>query len=159
MRVVEINYSKPANLLISSLQDYCRMLMPELQANSISNLKEFGKKLWEFAETQQNVFPRCKLSDLDVIFHGNAVHEWYNLLYKDDRSMISIFARPSDIEHCFRDYDALTESEKRAELKKLSRFLNRQYLNEVNYKSKQPIGFVPINSTDLLTLKWPSLNS
>jgi len=107
MRIVEITYHKPANLLVEALQKHCRMLMSEPQQNSINSLKDIENSIREYAEQIQPNFPKCKLENLEVISRANILHEWYNLLYKGEKSMISIFARPDGLEMAFREYDQM----------------------------------------------------
>jgi hypothetical protein len=106
MRIVEITFRKPANLLIDALQKHCRMLMSDTVSHEINGLKDLEDRLWSFAEQQQSRFPKCSMDSLDVISHGNAVHEWYNLLYRGEKSMIQVSARPDAYEKAFREYDA-----------------------------------------------------
>ena len=110
MRVVEVTYNKPSNLLIKSLQKQCEKLMAAIPDNGINTLLELEKEIWQFAESQRDNYPKCNLSKLEVISRANILHESYNLLYNGEKSMISIFARPDDIEAAFREYDALFAS-------------------------------------------------
>jgi hypothetical protein len=112
MRVVEVTYNKPANLLIKSLQEHCEKLMASIPDNGISTLKDLEKEIWHFAESQHDNYPKCNLNKLEVISRANILHESYNLLYNGEISMISIFARPDDYEMAFRDYDAIPAGEK-----------------------------------------------
>jgi hypothetical protein len=105
MRIVEINYHKPANQLIRSLQNHCAELMSMPQQNGITSLKDLEDMIWEYAESQQPNFPKVDIKRLAVISHANVLHEWYNLLYNGEKSMITIFARPDSIEKAFRDSD------------------------------------------------------
>jgi hypothetical protein len=106
MRIINVTFKKPANLLISALQQHCRQLIAQPEQNGISSLKDLEDSIWAFAKAQQPLFPRCKLEDLEAISDANILHQFYNLLYKEEKSMITIFARPDAIEKCFRDYDA-----------------------------------------------------
>lgn len=119
MRVVEVTYNKPANLLIKSLQEHCEKLMAAIPDNGINSLKELEKEIWQFAESQHGNYPKCNLSKLEVISRANVLHEFYNLLYNGEKSMISIFARPDDIEAAFREYDALPASKKLSQKKQI----------------------------------------
>lgn|GEM_PF-3768469 len=105
MRIVEINYHKPANSLIAALQKYCMTLMSAPEQHDIFSLKDLEDKIWKFAEEQHATSPKCKLDNLEVISDSNMVHEWYNLLYRGEKSMITISARPDAFESAFRDYD------------------------------------------------------
>ncbi len=105
MRVVEITYKKPANLFVDDLQKYCMTLMAQPEQHGINSLKDVESKIWEYAKMQQAVYPRCKMDDLEVISDSSIIREWYNLLYKGEKSMITISARPDAYEKCFRDLD------------------------------------------------------
>ena len=106
MRIVEITYRKPANLLINAVQEHCKMLISDIASHGIKGLKDLEDQLWLFAEEQQARFPKCEMDSLDVISYSNTVHEWYNLLYKGKKSMIQIWATPDAFERDFREYDA-----------------------------------------------------
>jgi hypothetical protein len=106
MRIIEITYRKPANLLIDALQKHCKMLLADTASHGIHSLKDLEDRLWSFAEQQQAYFPKCSMDRLDVISHSNAVHEWYHLLYMGEKSMIQVSARPDTFEKAFREYDA-----------------------------------------------------
>lgn len=105
MRIVEVTYGKPANLLIGSLQNYCQELMRMPENNGICRLKDLEDKIWLYAEMQKSKFPKCRIDKLEVISHANVIHEWYNLLYNGEKSMISVFARPDITERAFMEYD------------------------------------------------------
>jgi hypothetical protein len=107
MRIVEVTYHKHANLLVEALQKYCRILVSEPQRNGISSLKDIEDSIWKYAEKIRPNFPNCNLEKLEVVSHTNILHEWYNLLYKGEKSMISIFARPDGSEMAFREYDQM----------------------------------------------------
>jgi len=113
MRIVEITYHKPANRLIASLQDYCKSLMSQPQQNGIHSLKDLDQKLGDYIDSRKADFPGCSAEKFDVILSVNVLHQWYNLLHGSrEISMISVFARPDDIEAAFRDYDLLTYPQK-----------------------------------------------
>ncbi len=105
MRVIEITYKKPANLLIEALQKHCSALMAEPEIYGITTLKDIENKIWEHAKTQQGSFPRCSLDNLEVILNRTITSEWYNLLYRGEHTMISIFARPDAYADCFLELD------------------------------------------------------
>jgi hypothetical protein len=105
MRIVSVTYKKPANLLIAALQKHCKTLLSAREQNGVQNLQDVEAKLWQYATELQSVYPRCSLDKLDVISHQNIAQQFYNLLYNDEKPMITIFARPDDIEAAFRDYD------------------------------------------------------
>jgi len=81
--------------------------MSEPQQNSINSLKDIEDSIRKYAEKNQPNLPKCKLENLEVISRANILHEWYNLLYKGEKSMISIFARPDGLEMAFREYDQM----------------------------------------------------
>jgi len=110
MRIVKVNFQKPANLLIAALQQYCSEIIADPVLHGIRDLKEVEKRVWKYAKIQQDKFPKCSLSNLEVIAHSNTTQEWYNLLYRGEKSMISIFARPDQYESAFREYDALQKN-------------------------------------------------
>lgn len=106
MRIVDINFQKPANLLIAALQKYCSEIIAEPLLHGIGSLKDVEKRIWNYAKTLQDKFPKCSLDNLEVIAHSNQTQEYYNLLYRGEKSMIFIFARPDQYESAFREYDA-----------------------------------------------------
>lgn len=106
MRVVEVNYRKPANLFIAALQQHCLHIMAEPQTHGIMHLQDVENEIWAKAQKEQFLNPRCKIDDLEVISNYTITFQWYNLLYKGEKSMITIFARPDAYERCFRELDS-----------------------------------------------------
>ena len=105
MRIVNVTYKKPANLLFAALQEYCGELLSAPEQHCIYSLADVEVKIWQRARDLQTVYPRCSLDKLEVYSHQNLVHQFYHLLYNDERSMIVISARPDEYEAAFREYD------------------------------------------------------
>ena len=105
MRIVEVNYSKPVNLLIAALQRHCMHLLANPEQYGVYSLANLEDKIFDFAKKNQAAYPRCKVTDLEVISNSSIISEWYTLLYKGEKSMISILVRPDAYEECFRELD------------------------------------------------------
>ncbi len=80
MRIVEITYHKPVNLLVEALQKYCSLLISEPQRNGINNLKDIEDSIRIYSEKVQHSFPNCSLGNLEVVSRSNILHEWYNFI-------------------------------------------------------------------------------
>ncbi len=105
MRIVSVTYRKPVNQLFAALQTYCQALLSEPDQHGIDSLAYVENKIWDQAKELHKIYPRCSLDKLEVYSHQNAVHQFYHLLYNDERTMICISARPDEFEAAFRDYD------------------------------------------------------
>lgn len=54
--------NKPANALVAALQNYGSLLASEQEKHGINDLYALEERIWEYAESIKNDFPRCKLS-------------------------------------------------------------------------------------------------
>ncbi len=105
MRIVSVTYKKPVNQLFAALQTYCRALLSEPDRHGIYSLIDIENKIRDQAKELHKIYPKCSLDKLEIYSHQNAVHQFYHLLYNDEKTMICISARPDEYEAAFRDYD------------------------------------------------------
>lgn len=105
MRILGHHNKPPINTLVKAIQEHCYALLIRPHEHDIFQLEDLNKQIETFISEISLQYPRCNSGGLKGVVHSYLTFEIYNLLDKNDITLISITSRQTNYVEAFRDYD------------------------------------------------------
>ncbi|MEO3405467.1 hypothetical protein AAFN85_16270 [Mucilaginibacter sp. CAU 1740] len=104
MKVLSITFTPPANHIIATLQDQCRILLLHILKDKITIVHQLKQVVAMETAELYTQHPEARFEHITFEVSSNLTYETFTIL-RDGKEIVTLKARKSAFEYAFRDYD------------------------------------------------------